>query len=100
MAAGALSMTDHTELRRLHEKWLIGTDDDAEAAQEAVMEVHFIALLDEVEQMREALAWYADRENYVDGPSISKTVYAPYYPILDDEGQRARAALTKDTTHE
>jgi hypothetical protein len=85
---------DLEDLQRKHEKWLIGTDDDAEMAQEWVME-NLPALIAELQRMREALGWYADRENYVDGPSISKTVYAPYYPILDDEGQRARAALNK-----
>ena len=43
-------MTDLDELKALHEKWLIGTCDDAEMAQEAVMETHFPALIERVEK--------------------------------------------------
>ncbi len=50
-----------------HEKWLIGTDDDAETAQEWVME-NLTELIGELErlrgerdQAREALKFYADK---------------------------------------
>lgn len=62
---------------------------------EAISEIinSFPALIAELKEALEALGWYADRENYVDGPSISEGVYVPYYPILDDRGQRARKAI-------
>ena len=43
-------MTDLDELKALHERWLIGTCDDAEMAQEAVMETHFLALIERLEK--------------------------------------------------
>ena len=49
-------MTDLDKLKELHEKWLIGTDDDAEMAQEAVMETHFLALIERVEKAESELA--------------------------------------------
>jgi phytoene/squalene synthetase len=71
-----------------------------EAAQEhALLQANIAAaaalsaIEPELREMREALEFYADRENYVDGPSVSKTVYAPYYPVLDDKGQRAQKAI-------
>ena len=51
------------------------------------------ALREEIERLRGALEFYAEKQNYVDGPSISDSVYCPYYPILDDRGDRARKVL-------
>ncbi|WP_370372939.1 hypothetical protein [Henriciella pelagia] len=45
-------------------------------------------------EMREALKFYAAPEVYIDGPSLSKNIYVPYYRILEDRGEVARAALT------
>ena len=50
-----VKMTNLDKLKALHEKWLIGTDDDAEMAQEAVMQTHFLALIERVEKAEEAL---------------------------------------------
>jgi len=57
-------------------------------------------LLDEVEQMRKALAWYADTENYVeqDDEGVGEDG-VPYRVVMrprvisDDFGSRARAVL-------
>lgn len=59
------------------------------SAEEAVKEI--AELRAELEIAREALEWYADSSNY-------KLRYIPKrameMPIVDDEGQRARAALS------
>lgn len=63
------------------------------AIENAIQAEQLSQLKAERDRMAEALEWYADRENYVDGPSVSETVYAPYYPILDDKGKRARKVI-------
>ncbi|MNW54858.1 hypothetical protein D3C74_324810 [compost metagenome] len=47
-------------------------------------------LLSEIEQLQEALEWYADKNNY-DPEHLSK--YG-YIPIDKDEGKRARQSLS------
>ena len=54
-------MTNLDKLKALHEKWLIGTCDDAEMAQEAVMETHFLALIERVEKAESEACGLAHR---------------------------------------
>jgi len=122
----AKAAVDLDDLTRNHELWIDGTDDEAEIAQEKVME-NLPSLIAEVRELREtldhrdilleqsaiqfnemrdqrdaltaqleeargALEFYADKQNYIDGPSLSDAVFVPAYPILDDGGDIARKA--------
>lgn len=62
-------MTDLDELKALHERWLIGTCDDAEMAQEAVMETHFLALIERLERAEGELHRYMVLAFVADGHS-------------------------------
>jgi hypothetical protein len=57
-------------------------------------------LVAEIRTLRTALAWYADEGNYdleelysEDPRLAAKGVTYRSYPVLEDEGERARAAL-------
>ena len=85
-------MTDLDKLKALHERWLIGTCDDAEMAQEAVMETHFLTLIERLEKAESALRYYADSKNW-EYKNVGKTVYIEMCPIQSDKGETARRAL-------
>lgn len=52
-------------------------------------------LLKEISRLREALEFYADPNNYEEGPIPEKrgTFHEYAIPIISDEGARAREAL-------
>lgn len=87
---------DIERLEKLHERYRAGEDVGGVEAAEAFTDA-LPAILSELKkagEMREALKFYAAPEVYIDGPSLSKNIYVPYYRILEDRGEVARAALT------